>query len=226
MSDDRLCAMRPSNHLGRFVVPPHLWRLRPFYWLTIDALDWLFPFCAVNLLWVLCSLTVVLFPPATAALFETAVQAYRGRSPSAGAFLIGVRRWLGPAWLWAFPNGLMVASAIVVGQDPGVNEMVATITAAVVALALLGQIYVWPYMMLQDRPRVSQALRNSLFTVLADPLLTGMNLGLTVVIGIPGIVIIAPVLFILPVFFALLYTYTLVAWLGRHRLLPEPVREN
>lgn len=215
----------PSKRRAVPVIPPRWWRLRPFQWLIVDLFDWLFPFCAVNLLWVLCSLTIVLFPPATASLFEVGHRAYQGQPPTAHAFITGIRRWMRPAWLWAAPNALLVALAVGIGRSPGVSEAAAVVLAAGVALILLAQAYVWPYMMVQETPELRRALRNSLFTVLADPLLTGVNIGLTVVIGIPGLLVIAPALFILAVLFALLYTYTLIAWLNHHGVLAGPVRE-
>ena len=69
-----------------------MWRLKPLQWLVIDLMDWLFPFCAVNLLWVLFSLTIILFPPATASLFETGYRAYGGQAPTVSAFVRGIRR--------------------------------------------------------------------------------------------------------------------------------------
>ncbi|MBL8145589.1 MAG: DUF624 domain-containing protein [Anaerolineae bacterium] len=215
----------PFNRRSLPAIPPRWWRLRPFQWLIVDLFDWLFPFCAVNLLWVLCSLTIVLFPPATASLFEVGHRAYQGQVPSARAFIAGIGRWMGPAWMWAAPNALLVALAIIIERSPGISEVASVILAAGVALILLAQVYVWPYMMVQETPELRRALRNSLFTVLADPLLTGVNIGLTVVIGIPGLLVIAPALFVLPVLFALLYTYTLIAWLNHHGVLGGPVRE-
>lgn len=203
-----------------------MWRLKPLQWLVIDLMDWLFPFCAVNLLWVLFSLTIILFPPATASLFETGYRAYGGQAPTVSAFVRGIRRWLIPAWKWAAPNLLLIAAAMVVTRSLITDELVAALIAGSAALVLLGQLYFWPYLMLQETPNLRQAARNSVYTMLADPLMTGMNLALTIILLIPSLVVIVPVLFILPVLLCLLYTYGLVAWLSHHHILPETVRDN
>jgi uncharacterized membrane protein YesL len=193
--------------------------------LVVDVMDWLFPFCAVNLLWLLLSLTVIGFPPATASLFEVGSKAYRGQAPTPTAFLRGVRRWFVPAWLWAGANALLIAAAVLFARALAAYELAAAIMAGFVALVLLAQLYFWPYVMLQETPSLSRALRNSTFTVLGDPLMTGMNLGITLIVGIPSLIIIAPVLFILPVFVVLLYSYSLVEWLDHQGILAGAARE-
>lgn len=217
--------MRPSNRQKRPPLPPHLWRLKPFVCLVVDLGDWLFPFCAVNVLWLLVSLTVIGFPPATAALFEVAHKAYRGEAPRPAVFLRGVRRWFGPAWLWAGGNLLLIGGVVTVVRSLDLDEAASALIAAWTGLLLLAQLYVWPYVMLQETPSLRRALRNSAFTVLGDPLMTGVNLGLTLLIGIPSVIILAPVFLVLPVFLALLYVYTLAEWLAHHAILPAPSRE-
>lgn len=227
LKDGRLFVMRRSNRLESLSsIPPRFWRLKPLQWLTIDVMDWLFPFCAVNLLWVLLSLTFILFPPATASLFEVGWRAYRGQAPTASAFLSGVSRWMVPAWKWAGPNLILVIVTVMLTRQLAEFELVSAVLAASAALILLAQVYVWPYIMLQEAPHLGQAVRNSLFTVLGDPIMTGMNLAITALVLVPSLIVIVPILLILPVVLSLLYTYTLVGWLAHHDILPETIRDN
>lgn len=218
--------MRPSNRQSVPTIPARFWRFKPVQWLITDFMDWLFPFCTVNLLWVVLSLTLILFPPATASLFEVSYRAYRGQAPTSAAFIKGIRRWLIPAWKWASPNLLLIAAAVMLSRSLPDNTLISALIAGVVGLILLAQIYVWPFVMLQEKPRLWQAVRNSLFTVLGDPLLTGMNLVFTAIVLLPSILVIAPILFIIPVVLSLVYTYSLVAWLNHHHILSGSVRDN
>ena len=59
-----------------------------------DLYNWLLPLVTINILWFLFSLTILLLPPATAALYEIAYSANNGRSPYIRDFLGAVRRWM------------------------------------------------------------------------------------------------------------------------------------
>lgn len=188
-------------------------------------MDWLFPLCAINLLWVLLSLTVVLYPPATASLFETGYRAYGGQAPTVPAFLKGVRRWMIPAWKWAGLNLLLIAAVTLLTRTLVQSELLAALLAGSTGLILFGQLYFWPYMMVQESPKMWQAARNSIYTVLSAPLVTGLNVALTVALIVPGLVTIGPLLLILPVLLSLFYTYSLIAWLSHQGIRPDPVRD-
>lgn len=207
-------------------MPAHLWWLKPAQWIVTDMMDWLFPLCAINLLWVLLSLTIILCPPATASLFEAGHRAYHGQVPTVSAFLAGVRRWMIPAWKWAGLNLLLIAAVTLLIRTLIQSELLAALIAGGTGLIVFGQLYFWPYVMLQESSSLWQAARNSAFTILSAPLMTGMNLALTVALIIPGIVTIAPVLLFLPVLLSLLYTYSLIAWLSHHHILPDAARDS
>ena len=214
---------RPTNP-QRFVLPPHLWRLRPLQLVAIDLHDWLFPWVAINLLWVLLSLTVVLLPPATAALVETAQASYRNQSPSPRRFLAGVRRWLGPSWLWAAPNVVVLGGLFLAGRAVYPAEIPLAVLAVATTVFVLSQFFFWPYMVLQDEPKPLRAWRNSAFTALGDLPYFMLYVGLTAFILIPSLVVIAPILLVTPVLLAMLSTYGLAAWLERQGLLTGEAR--
>lgn len=217
--------MPPSPRPQRFVLPPQLWRLRPLQLAAIDLLDWLFPWVAINLLWLLASLTLVLLPPATAALFDAAHASYRNQRPTPRRFLTGLRRWFGVSWLWAAPNVLALGGLFLLGRAVYPAEIPLAVLGVLAAGVLLSQFFFWPYMVLQDEPKPLRALRNSAFTALGDLPYFALHLGLCFFILIPSIVVIAPMLLITPVLLALLTTYGLAAWLERHGLLTGEARE-
>jgi hypothetical protein len=87
---------------------------------------------------------------------------------------------------------------------------------AVLTAAVAFQYYFWPFMIVQDQPNALRALRNSAFTVLGDPPLFLINMGVSLFIGIPSLVLIAPVFFLLPVLLTMIPVYQLLLWLAHH----------
>jgi uncharacterized membrane protein YesL len=201
------------------------WRLKPIQLVAIDVLDWLFPFVAVNVVWLLASLTIILLPPATASLFETAYNAHRGRAPEVRRFWAGIRRWFVKSWLWASGNLIVLALAYLLGANSGGHPIALAMAGVIPALLLIGQFYFWPYVMLQDRPSLRTALRNSVFSALgALPYLISY-LALSLFILIPAIVTIAPFLLLAPILIAMLATYSLIGWLTHEGILHEDARD-
>jgi uncharacterized membrane protein YesL len=218
-------AMPRPSHPRRLVLPPHLWRLRPLQLVIIDLSDWLFPWVALNVLWVVLSLTVVLAPPATAALFDAARRAYRNQPPDLRRFLRDLRRWFLPAWLWALPNVVVFAGLFLLARAAYPSEIPLAIIAVLAFLAVLLQFFFWPYMVLQEQPHILRALRNSAFTALGDLVYTLGYLVLSAFLLLTSAIVIAPLLLIAPVLLALMTTYGLAAWLERHQLLQGEPRE-
>jgi hypothetical protein len=83
-------------------------------------------------------------------------------------------------------------------------------------LVVAFQYYFWAFMIIQDRPNPLRAFRNSAFTALGDPPLFILNVGVSLFIGIPAVVLIAPVLFLLPVLLTMIAVYQLLLWLAHH----------
>lgn len=216
--------LRPSNP-QRFVLPPRLWRLRPLQLAVIDLNDWLFSWVAINLLWVLLSLTVILLPPATAALFDSAQRAYRNQPPSPRHYLNQLRRWFVPSWLWAAPNVVLFGGLFLLGRAAAGAEILLAALGVLAFLAILLQFFFWPYMVLQEAPSVLRALRNSAFTALGDLVYAVVYLALSAFLLVTSVIVIAPILLIAPVLLALMTTYGLAAWLEHHDLLTGDKRE-
>ena len=203
---------------------------KPAYLAAVDLYDWLFPFIVVNLLWFGCSVTLILLPPATAALFEMARRSYDNQPPTPRDFFAAMRRWWWLSWRWGAINALLVLAAVVsmsfyAGQWDGAGDFAAGIIGLLTVLALLAQVYVWPYLLLQDTPDLRLALRNSAFTVLGDPALLLAHGLVWLVVGLPGVILIAPVMLVLPMFLALLLSYSLRHWLVWRGLRADDLRE-
>lgn len=138
--------------------------------------DWV-NMAVLNLLWMFCWLTVILGPPATFTAYQVANDFAHDRTlypRELPAMLVG--HFL-RSWLWFLLN-LLVAAGVYLNLvfysslGGGVGAVLTGATLAVAALWLTLQFYALPYLMEQEQPRLGQALRNALLTVLASPLYT------------------------------------------------------
>jgi hypothetical protein len=191
-----------------------------------DVHNWLVVLVAINLLWLLMSFTILLFPAATAALYEVAYHAYRGRSPAISDYLLAVRHWLFKSWLWAIPIILFVLLAgftltFYRAQSGGLAWVVFILTTAMSILVMAGQFYFWSYMVIQENPSMVQSTRNAFYTVLGDPLLVLLHGGVALVWGMLSLVLFFPFVIIAPVSIAFLSVYSLMDWLYYRGLLQK-----
>ncbi len=201
-----------------------MWRFRALGRVALDVSNWLLPLAAINLVWCVLSLTVIMMPPATAALFEVAYQARKGHGPSMQSFLESIRRWLLRAWLWGAGCLLTGVVAVVALSFYGAQQTsfgaILLVIAACVAVLIIGvQFYFWPYMLAQDEPHIRRALRNAAFTLFADPLNALLYGGIALALLAAGAVLIVPMVLIAPITVAFLAVYSLREWLDHHRLL-------
>jgi uncharacterized membrane protein YesL len=132
---------------------------------------------AINVVWLLCSLTLVLAAPATLGLFYAANEAAHGHGGSLSDFIEGFRAYFFRSLLWGILN--VVVAALV-----GINLQFYTqfmevwaaagsmLTLILSVLWIMVQIYALPYLIEQESKQLRVALRNGLFTLLASPLYT------------------------------------------------------
>lgn len=139
-----------------------------------DAWDGLFPLGVLNLAWLALSLTIVLLPPATVALFESMDELASGRSPGLREFLSAVRRRFLGAWLWAvWAIAGMTVIAVNIRYWSASGGALVWVAATFVVLGLLfgtSLLYVWPFVFRQQEGGLVRAISNSILTVLAAPL--------------------------------------------------------
>lgn len=172
-----------------------------------DAWDALVAIAPLNLLWAGLSLTIVLFPPATAALFESMHELASGSSPSIGDFLRAVRRRFVASWLWALwaAAGLSVVLLNVrISADPA--DPIAWLSAVIVVLGVLfgvSLLYVWPFVVVQPEGGLGRAIRNASLTVLAAPLFAISLAVLLALVVAVGAVLVFPLVVVVPGLFGL-----------------------
>ena len=135
--------------------------------------DWV-NLTALNLGWLVCWATIALGPPATFALYEIAHDFVRGRSLEYRELPGMLRRHFLKSWAWLLVNALVALGVWLnlayysrLGGPWGFSLLV--LSALVAAGWLAVQFYALPYLMAQEQPRLRQAWRNALFTLLASP---------------------------------------------------------
>ncbi len=201
-----------------------MWRFNAVQQVAIDIYNWLLPLVTINILWFLLSLTVVLMPPATAALYEIAYLAKKGHDPDIRTFLAAIRRWLLKSWLWGAGCLLLVVLAGVAlqfysAQQNPIGNLLLTVTGAILIFIALIEFYHWPYMMAQETPHLVSAVRNAALTVLADPLMPLIYGSIVLLLFVFSVVLIAPIALITPTVVVFLGVYSLLDWLEHHSLL-------
>ena len=193
-----------------------------------DAWDALVAVAPINLAWVGLSVTVVLFPPATAALFESMHELASGRSPGIRDFVGAVRRRFIGGWVWALwgAAGLTIVG-LNVRFDPHLTDLRAWLSAAIAVIGILfgvSLLYVWPFVFLQPDGGLRRAIRNSLLAALAAPLFAIVLAVLLALVVAVGAVLILPLALVIPGLICLVASHAvsdrLRAW---SKLPPRPL---
>lgn len=159
-----------------------------------DGWDDLIVVGVLNLAWLGLSVTIILLPPATVALFESMDELASGSSPGVRDFLGAVRRRFLGAWLWAVwaIAGITVATVNVRYWGDSGGSLV-WVSAAFAVLGLLfgmSLLYVWPFVFRQPEGGLVRAIRNSILTVLAAPLFAiSLAIILVLVVAVSAVLI-------------------------------------
>jgi len=159
-----------------------------------DGWDALIVVGALNLVWLGLSLTIILLPPATVALFESMDELASGRGPGVRDFLGAVRRRFLGAWLWAVwaMAGMTIVTVNVRywGDSGGALVWVAAAFAVLGMLFGISLLYVWPFVFRQQEGGLVRAIRNSILTVLAAPLFAvSLAILLVLVVAVSAVLI-------------------------------------
>jgi uncharacterized membrane protein YesL len=187
--------------------------------------DWV-NMVVINLVWMLCWLTVVLGPPATFGIYYVTNQLAHGQSLGLRGMIEGSKRYFFHSWLWMLLN---LAVGLLVVVNTSFYQQFASVWADLIRVFhyflglawLIVQFYALPYLMEQERKHLGIALRNGLFTALAAP-------GYTVAVaGMAGLTVALSVIVVVPLFLGGL---CLIAALGnravRERVETYRVRER
>lgn len=145
--------------------------------------DWL-ALATLNLLWILCWVTLVLGPPATFALYRAAHLSVSGQVIDFRELLPFLRRDLLKSWLWLLVNlliamGLWLNLQFYLRLDSGWAAWLRFAPLLAGGLWVALQLYALPYLVEQESFSLRRAFRNALFTALASPLYSAVLLCFT-----------------------------------------------
>lgn len=201
------------------------WRFRPILLAMVDMRDWLFRYSAINLLWFVLSLTIILLPPATIGLYHVAWHTYYNREPSLKLYIAGMKRYFWQSYIWAFFMLITLSMGFSALLYYTTHEIfIGIVFSVVVTVLLLGGLFHYlPYLVLEKH--AFKALKLSVFTALADPFTILIYALLMFIFGIPSIIVVAPLMFILPIILALIGMYNLLNWLYNYDRMEGQIRE-
>lgn len=153
-----------------------------------DALNLLI----LNLACIVCTVTVLLAPPALFAIYDATQQLVRGAAPNLKELYLGLRRYFFISWLWLLANVLclLVLAANVMFYsriDATWALYVRTIFLGLVLFWLAMQFYAIPYLMFQDTKSLRIAWRNAFLTILASPGYTLVLLFISLLLLVLGV---------------------------------------
>ena len=201
-------------------------------WATIR--DWyhcMIGLAALNLLWIILSLTLVLLPPATAGMYAITHSIAQGKGQQWNLFWDTVRRYGWISARWAALNVVVVAVLIVNFSFYGaIESTLGSVLQIVIAIGgllwIATQFYFWPFMLTQEQKQVRVALKNALFLTLADPLYTSVMLSTAALAAVISIILVLPVAIFTLSFIALLANQAVIERLTTYGKWPAIHMEN
>lgn len=129
----------------------------------------------LNLLWVLCSATIVLLPAATAALYDTIREMLAADIDfSYRLFFSALKKYIFRGWLWFIPNLVLVPIFLLNILIFAVENATLTMIVKIGNLILLliwtwFQTFLYPLLMEQEQQTIRLALRNALVVLIKFP---------------------------------------------------------
>jgi hypothetical protein len=199
------------------------------FWETVrDWYNGMVGLAVMNFAWLLCSLTVILLPPATAGIATVTNSIAHGTGAHFNDLWRGMQRYAWVSYRWALVN--IAAAAIFVvcfsfygaaGGTLGVFIQALFAVAGLVWIAV--QFYVWPFLIEQENKRLRIALKNALFLTLANPAYTFILLGMAAVALVISLITMLPIAVFLTSFVTLLSSRAVIERLTAYGKLPGVV---
>jgi hypothetical protein len=180
------------------------------FWETVrDWYNGMVGLAVMNFAWLLCSLTVILLPPATAGIATVTNSIAHGTGAHFSDLWPGMRRYAWVSYRWALVN-VVTATIFVVcvrfygaaGGALGVFLQALFAAAGLVWIAV--QFYVWPFLIEQEEKHLRIALKNALFLTLANPAYTFILLSMAALALVISLFTMLPVAVFLTSFVTLL----------------------
>lgn len=179
-----------------------------------------------NAIWLLASLTVVLFPPAIAGIYSVTYSMVNGTGQRPEVFWHGARQYAWLSFRWILANiliAILIFSNAIFYRDV-VGGSVAVVAYGIIALLTLlwtiMQFYTWPFLMIQSEKHLRVALKNALFLTLSAPLYSLIMLFVVCLIVWFSLLTVLPLIFFCMSFLALLGNTAVVERLSTYDKLP------
>ncbi len=169
----------------------------------------------LNIVWLLCWLTIVFGPPATFGMYAISHQLITGDSPNPKDLFTESRRYISSSWIWIWVNTLLLILIWINIQFYSKLEANWTLYAqgffiAIISFWSMIQFYSIPYLIIQEQKSLRLAWKNGLLTTLAFP-------GYTLILWVFTLVVISfSIIFILPILFS---TWVFIIILGTRAVL-------
>lgn len=151
----------------------------------------------LNVLLVICWVTIVLGPPATFAVYYVTYQITCGENLGFGGFKTGLRLYFWKSWRWMLLNVIVIGVLVVnflVSANFNNHLIWQFFYGLALALWLATQFYALPIMIQMKDERLVSVLRNGFITTGAAPIYTW------VIISFAALVLILSVVFVVPFF--------------------------
>ena len=151
----------------------------------------------INLIWVLCWITIVLGPPATLGLYYLSYELVGGQSLGLGGLIEGMRKYFLKSWGWALANLLVMIllwSNIVFYSNMD-SVWVKGLPLVMIVLGLVWltvQFYGLPFLMLQEQKSLIAAWRNAYVIAALNPGYTTVLMIFVVLVAVISVVFVLP----------------------------------
>jgi hypothetical protein len=123
-------------------------------------------FFTINVLWALFLIPVITIPPSFAGLYHSADELAQDKKVTWRTFLEGVNKYYKVSYFWFFANLIVVGSllfGININQFTEVEwlQFMTGFYRVVLVVWLFIQLYAFPFLIVQKKPRLMLAFRNS-----------------------------------------------------------------
>ena len=155
-----------------------------------DAYVATIPLVTLNVVWFIISIPVITVIPATAGLFYATNRLAHGKSADWRTVIEGFRLYFWRSWLWGLLNVavivILASNLIFYSASSADWSMAARVMVIVVILIWLAlQMHTFPLLLEQEKPKLLQALRNSVVILMKRPFYSiGTALIVAVLIGV------------------------------------------
>jgi len=146
------------------------------FWQTLkDTWEELYSLAIVNVVWLLASMTILLFPVTVAGMYYVTNRVAHGKTFHFSDFIEGIKKFWWRSLIWFLANILFVIIiytnlAFYSSNFKGLwVAFVGGFWLALLAFWLTMQMYFWPMLIEQKETKMLLAWRNAAFLVLASP---------------------------------------------------------